>query len=110
MCAFGVQPLGVQGVDTRSCECVSKIVTVSQSPLPQPISNFFFDARVAPRVSAGRAGEFCGCRRAGSPARGAPGQVDLRLGMRARRVLTVADPGASAAEKFLETRSPSFER
>lgn len=110
MCAFGVQSLGVQGVDTLSSECVSRIVTASQSPLPQPISNFSFDARLAPRGSAGRAGEFCGCRRAGFPAWGAPGQVDLRPGMRARGVLTVADPGAAAAEKFLETCSRSFER
>lgn len=87
--------------------CVSRI-TIFQSPLPEPISKFSFDALPAPRVPAGDGQRLdcalSGCPGAGSLALGAPGQVHLRP-CAGRCVLTAADTAAFATAKFMETWS-----
>lgn len=97
---------------TLWCVCVCVRLVSPFPPLPQPASKFSFDALSAPRVPASDCRRvscsLSSCPPAGSLAASAPGQVDLSP--RARRcVLTAADTGAVATEKFTETFSWFFE-
>lgn len=111
VCAFGYN-CSVCRTWTHALVCVCVRLESPFSPLPQPASKFSFDALPAPRVPASDCRRvscsLSSCPPAGSLAASAPGQV--ALSPRARRcVLTAADTGAFATEKFRETFSWFFE-